>query len=148
MKSKWIFGVALAFFVACSDDEPCITGEVQFKNLEDLGCVNTPFQMTVTTDQEFELIRSQEDFDARIGGTCRPDIDWQGYDLIAGMKGLTNGIASIEKSLVKDCLNNRLVLRITFNLNATTIAPMVSFHALIPKIGNNEIIFVELIEKP
>ncbi len=145
-KICWVLGVAF-LVLSCGEDNACMTGEVSIKNLEDLGCFNTPFQMTVSTDKEFELIRSQEDFDLRIGGSCSPEVDWTSYDLVAGMKGLTNGLASINKSLVMDCHNNRLVLRITFNLNATTIAPIVSFHALIPKLRADESIFVELIVK-
>lgn len=143
----WVLGALTLLLASCSDDETCTTGEVMTMNLEDLGCVNTPYQMTVSSSNEFELIRSQEHFDNFITGSCKPVIDWQQYDLIAGMRSLSHGIASIDKSLVMDCLNNRLVLRITFNLNATTEAPRLSFHALIPKLSGNETIFVELIEK-
>ena len=46
---------------------------------------------------------------------------------------------------MKNCNNGQLSLTITFTLNATTEAPNVTYHTLVPKLGENEIINVSIV---
>ena len=133
----------LVIHPSCTSDD-CMTGEMPVLTLEELGCPNTLYQMQVFTDSEFVIISSQEDFNETISISCEPDIDWNEFDMIAGMKGLTQGVSAVDHSLVKNCQSNQLTLYITFRLNETLTAPIVSFHALIPKLSDEEHIVVKI----
>jgi hypothetical protein len=139
------FFFILAFCLTACSDEECITGGIEIRDIEDFGCGNTAFSMEVNTSNEFELIRNQDEFEMLVASNCSPDINWQEFDLIAGQRSFDRGVDSVVKSLVRDCLNNQVILRITFNLNDTTEAVTISFNTLIPKLSNDQLIFVEFI---
>lgn len=129
-----------------NDDDDCAPMILEITSLEnEYACVNTPYQMEIDLSEEFVIIRSQAVFDNLVTGSCTPEIDFEVYDLLIGKKGLTNGFESIDyDGLVKNCNNNELSLTITFVLNATTEAPNVTYHALVPKLAVNEVINVTI----
>lgn len=129
----------------CSDNADCSSGEIAVMDLEDFGCTNPAFTVTVMTLNEFELIRNQEDFDLHIAAKCQPNIDWVEHDLIAGMIELPNGFTSIEKTLIRNCSANELTLQINVKTNLTQVAPVVSFNAIIPKLRDEEALFVDFV---
>lgn len=129
--------------VSCSEDPECQEGTIEVSGLEERGCTNSPYNITVATLNEFELIRNQEDYDLFIDAKCNPDIDWFKYDLIAGMIGLNKSLAGIDKQLVMNCRTNRLILTFTFRVHQTQAAPIISFDALIPKLKDEQDFFVE-----
>ncbi|WP_298903036.1 hypothetical protein [uncultured Psychroserpens sp.] len=141
--------VILSFVLvsSCSDDDQCSPVVLDITSLEnEYGCINTPYQMDIDLTEEFIIIRSQEVFDDLVTGNCMPQIDFTAYDLLIGKKGLTNGFDSIVyDGLVKNCENGQLSLAVTFTLNATAEAPNVTYHALVPKLGVNDIINVSLV---
>lgn len=128
---------------SCTSDDSCNSGEVSIQDLQDFGCNNTAFSMTVATLNDFELIRTQEDYDRHISAKCTPLIDWTGSDMIAGMIQLNQGLSSIDKVLVMNCAQNTLTLSITIMTSATLDAPNVSFNAIIPKIKDEQNLFVD-----
>ncbi len=127
----------------CSDDGDCTSGTVDSMDLQEFGCTNPAFTINVMTLNEFELIRSQEDFDLHIVAKCQPDINWIENDLIAGMIQLPNGLASIDKDLIKNCSSNELTLQVNVKTNSSQVAPVVSFNAIIPKLKDEEALFVK-----
>lgn len=129
--------------MGCSDDGGCTSGTLNIMDLQEFGCVNPSFTVTVMTLNEFELIRNQEDFDLHIAAKCQPNINWAENDLIAGMLELPNGLASIEKDLIKNCSANELTLQVNVKTNLTQVAPSVSFNAIIPKLKDEEALFVK-----
>ena len=136
----------LVFCASCADDDQsCEFGETEVKCLEDFGCTNTAYLLSIHSSNEFELIRNQEEYDAMIDGSCNAQIDWNNYDLIVGMVGLTQGLEKIEKSLFNDCVLNQFRVTFTISLNQTTAAPQISYNAIIPKLGIDENVFVEVI---
>ena len=138
------FFVLVCCLVACTDEE-CMTGGIDIKDIESFGCGSSAFDMQVNTSNEFELIRNQDEFEMLVAANCSPDINWQEYDLIAGQRSFNRGVDSVVKSLVRDCLNNQVILRITFTLNDATEAVTIPFNTLIPKLSNDQLIFVEFI---
>jgi hypothetical protein len=58
--------------------------------------------------------------------------------------GLTSGNTSIEYELRDDCKEAVKVLKVTFNQNIATVAPNLTYHALIPKLGDDETIRVDI----
>ncbi len=138
-----LFAMLSAF--GCSDNDECSSGSLDILDLEDFGCSNPPFNITVATLNEFELIRNQEDYDFHVTGRCAPQINWQEYDLIAGTALLPKGLDSIDKSLIMDCSNNTLKLTFRIKLNLTQVAPSITFNAIIPKLKNEQDFFVEVL---
>lgn len=142
----FIFCITI-LMAACSDSDRCQDGRIEIVSLDDLGCVNSSFNMTVATVKEFELIRNQEDYNIFVDAKCNPEINWLESDLIAGMIGLQKGFYSIESELVMTCNTNRLLLTFTIQLNQTLVAPLISFNAIIPKLKDEQDFFVEVLIK-
>jgi hypothetical protein len=99
--------------------------------------------MEIDLSETFTVIRSSEDFNVRVTGSCNPEIDFEKYDLIIGKKGLTSGNVSIEYDFRTDCENNRSLLTVTFYQNITTVAPNLTFHVLVDKLETINNIEVE-----
>ena len=125
--------------------EDCNSTTEAVSCLDDFGCQNAAFQLSVESQQEFELIRSQEDFDNMVFGNCDVQVDWEEFDLVIGTIGLQSGLASIQKSLRKDCDTNQILLDITIITNSTALAPSITWQAVIPKLADDESLFVEIL---
>lgn len=142
----FVFG--LLFSCASSDNSTCEPMALPFTNLEtEYGCVNTKYFLynSVETDS-YIIIRNQNDFDTMTDDlTCRPQIDFETYDLVIGKKQLTSGNDSIQYEYIDNCIAKKL--KVTFLQNETLIAPNIIYHALIPKLSAQESIEVELIEE-
>jgi len=130
--------------ISCGSDSSCTEEEVPITDLSDLGCMNAPFTVSVQTLNEYEIIRNQEDYDLHIDAKCNPEIDWVRHDLIAGMVGLSRGLATIDKQLIMNCNTNRLVLTVDISTNITAVAPLISYNAIIPKLEGNQVFNLEV----
>ena len=129
--------------LGCDKEKECENLVLKTESLEKLyGCSDTRYSLECRLDNDYEIIRSQEKFLKFTTGTCRPEIDFQSYDLIVGKKGLTSGNSSIEYYLIEDCQEKIKILTVTFNQNIATVAPNLTYHALIPKLGDEETIKV------
>jgi hypothetical protein len=143
--------IIVIFFVlpmqSCLNDDDCSPIIIPITSLEDeYGCINTPYQMDIDLSEDFTIIRSQTVFDDLVTGTCLPQIDFEAFDLLIGKKALTSGFETINyNELVKNCDNAQLNLTVTFVRNATAVAPNASYHVLVPKLGENEVIFVDIL---
>jgi hypothetical protein len=146
MKSLVLLVGVLSFALLSSCSDSCETGEVDILGLEDLGCANPTYELKLLSNNEFEFIRNQSQFDELIVSSCDASIDWVNHDLIVGMARLTNGLSNIDKELVRDCKMNRLNLTFTISTNASLNAPEISFNALIPKVDNTEGLFVKIVK--
>ena len=110
---------------------------------EEYGCINTKYDLSIDLSENFTVIRTQNDFNTMVSGECQPNIDFDTYDLVIGKKGLTNGNDTISYVLIENCETLNLELTVTFNQNATTEAPNLTYHALIPKLIDAQTISVE-----
>ena len=137
--------LTIVTLVGCENEDECKNTTLKIESLENLyGCSDTRYGLECRLDNDYEIIRSQQKFQNFTTGTCRPEIDFQSYDLIVGKKGLTSGNSSIEYDLIKDCQKNIKILTVTFNQNMTTVAPNLTYHALVPKLGDEETIRVDI----
>lgn len=143
MRNFWIIVLSILFIVGCSKDE-CSTERQVAMCIEDLGCSNSSLQPRIDISKEFELIRSQEDFELAFDSTCPIDISWTGYDLVVGKTTLTSGLSGITKHTIMDCETNQLNLFIEIQTNLTTVAPEILWNALIPKLADNETLFIQI----
>lgn len=143
---KALFGMqVLILLFCCSSNNPetCDDTVIEIKSLEsEYGCENTKYQMDIALVNNYEIIRSQMSFDSLVSGSCKPQIDFITYDLVIGKKRLTSGNTSITYELVRDCKTKMLRLTVTFNQNITTVAPNLTYHALIPKLKDDETVEV------
>ena len=137
-----LFG-SLLIIASCSSDDGCTNEAMNVMDLMDFGCQNPVANVTVNSLNEFELIRSQEDYVAIVTDRCSPSVDWQQYDLVAGTVVLLRGLESIEKALRMNCELNRLELTFTIRLSITQEAPQITLNAVIPKLQDNVDIYVD-----
>ena len=128
-------------------EEPvCMPEPLETAQLEDLyGCVNTPYQMNIDLDNSFEIIRDTTAFQQWVSGNCLAPIDFGKYDLIIGKQFLTNGVSDIAYQYFRRCTPDIYLLEVRIALNATTEAPNVTYHTLIPKLAEQERVKVEVI---
>jgi len=151
MKQFFAFGWSFAIMtlmsgcVTCTGEEDCFNPELPVKSLEsEYGCPDTRHQLNIDLSQTHIIIRSQADFDRLVTGSCRPQIDFTTYDLLIGKKGLSSGNSSIKYTLQRDCKTNQAQLRVLFQQNPLTIAPNITYHALVPKLAPSEDVKVEI----
>lgn len=134
---------ALAALCACKDKDPkpttkvqpCTTQVLPVKSLEtEYGCTNTKFGLQISLpDEKYTVIRSQADFNSRVTGSCLPQIDFDAYDLIIGRKQLTSGSSSLSYQFEQRCQPSRKHLQVIIHEGMTADAPVVTYHALVPK---------------
>jgi len=84
-------------------------------------------------------------FQQGVMGTCKPDIDFERYDLILGKQFLTHGFSEIAYEYYQKCTAGEYLLEVRISLNATTEAPNITYHALVPKIGHGEAVRREVL---
>jgi hypothetical protein len=146
--------LAFALFSCNNDDDnnevnPCPTETtiIETTSLEtEYGCVNTENIMDINLPSgDFIIISSQQVFDNLVTEVCMPIIDFTTYDLVIGRQGLTSGYSSIRYELIEICQTGDQTLTVTFNLNPTTVAPTLTFHALIPKLEAAQELTVEIV---
>ena len=141
-----IISILFLGIFSCNNDDDCTDTILNTTSLEiEYGCTNTKYQMDIELSENFMIIRNQLDFTEFVSGTCQPAIDFSVYDLIIGKKRLANGNSSIDYELIENCETGSQNLIVTFNQNETTEAPNLTYHALIPKLGDEQELIVEII---
>jgi len=142
-----IISILFLGIISCnSDDDDCDDTILNITSLEiEYGCINTKYQMDIDLSENHMIIRNQLDFAEFVSGSCQPTIDFSVYDLVIGKKGLANGNSSIDYELIEDCKTGNQNLIVTFNQNETTEAPNLTYHALIPKLGDEQELNVDII---
>ena len=141
-----IISILFLGIISCkNDDDDCADTIINTTSLEiEYGCINTKYQMDIDLSENHMIIRNQLDFAEFVSGSCQPTIDFSVYDLVIGKKGLANGNSSIDYKLVENCETGNQNLIVTFNQNETTEAPNLTYHALIPKLGDEQGLNVEI----
>ncbi|MFK5889889.1 MAG: hypothetical protein QM486_04075 [Flavobacteriaceae bacterium] len=144
-----IISILFLGFYSCNNDNNCTDNVVNITSLEnEYGCTNTKYQMDIDLSDNYMIISNQLDFAEFVSGSCQPTIDFSIYDLVIGKKGLGNGNESIEYELIENCETENQSLTVTFNQNETTEeAPNLTYHALIPKLRNEQELNVEIVIK-
>jgi hypothetical protein len=128
----------------CTSDDDCVSGVNELSHLEDMGCANAVSNIQVMTTNEFELIRSQIEYESMVSARCDVLVDWEKYDLIIGTKPLARGLARLDRSISINCIRGQANLTFSIFLNATTVAQVITFDALIPKLMDSQDLFVDV----
>lgn len=140
----FIISLTILLFTTCEPKDDCNTpAPITPASLEsEYGCVNTPYETTIDLDDTHMIIRSQDVFDTMVTGSCTPDIDFTGFDLIIGRQQLNSGVEQIDYYYVNNGCNDQNYLNVQFIRNATTVAPILTYHALVPKLAPDETVTV------
>ncbi|MBG8556001.1 hypothetical protein [Hymenobacter guriensis] len=138
--------LALHSCIPCDGDmEPCANTPIPVTSLEkEYGCTNTPRQLSVALSQTYTIIRSQAEFEQQVTGECRPQIDFTKYDLVIGNQGSTSGSSTITYSYQRECETGQLQLSVLFTPGMTNDAPILTYHALVPKLAPTETVSVRV----
>lgn len=131
--------------VCGTEPEPCSNAALVVKSLEtEYGCQNTTRQLSINLSETYTVIRTQQEFEQQVTGSCRPQIDFATYDLVIGRKGLANGVGGINYTLQQDCNTSKLLLNVAISPSMTTEAPNITYHALIPKLAVGQEVGVQV----
>ena len=147
MNSRLLFLMILFFTLAScgDDDEVCQDTAIQTTSLEETyGCTDTKINLEIDLSNNYTVISNQAEFDERVTGECKPEIDFTTYDLIIGKEMLPSGNDSIDYQYIENCRANTFILIVTFNQNETLIAPDLTYHRLVPKIRGDAVVDVEI----
>ena len=141
-------GLVLCFFLSCNSDDSCENSRIVTNSLEEeYACNDTRYSLDISTTEEFEVITNLTEYKDKVTGTCDPSlIDFTQFDLIIGKIRLGSGNDSIEYSLIESCNEGRN-LYVTFIQNDAMIAPVVTYHVLVPKDEANKTIEVKIFKQ-
>lgn len=145
-KSILFLALTLMFFSCKKDDDGCTDTVVNTTSLEaEYGCTNTQYQMDIDLSETHTIIKNQQDFDVLVTGSCQPTIDFATYDLVIGKKQFTSGDVLIAYKLIESCETGNETLTVSFTTGVLTVAPNITYHALIPKLKDGQELNVEIV---
>lgn len=98
----------------------------------------------VDIQNDYILIRSKEAYDSIVRGDCHPTIDFSLYDLVIGKQSSGNENDTILYDLRRTCPDHELTLTVDVIQSAATRPDNVVYHALIPKLGDEETLKVKI----
>ncbi|TGE08289.1 hypothetical protein [Hymenobacter fodinae] len=141
-----ILALVVTGCVTCvGENEPCADATLPTTSLEkEYGCTDSRRQLSIGLDQTYTIIRNQADFDKLVTGSCHPQIDFTKYDLVIGNKGTASGSSSIAYTYARECETGQLKLRVKFTQGMTNDAPILTYHALVPKLAPQETVQVDV----
>ena len=139
-KMKNVILILLLFVsIACNHIKDC--EEIQLTT-HHFDCEMTWNSIDIQND--YIIIRSKEIYDTKVTGDCHPTIDFSLYDLVIGKQSSGNEIDTIKYDLRRTCPDNELTLTVDIIQSAATRPDNVVFHALIPKLGDEENLKVKI----
>ncbi|SFF77247.1 hypothetical protein SAMN04488033_10893 [Salegentibacter agarivorans] len=141
----WMLCMALCFLLSCNSDDSCENSRIAITSMEEeYACNDTRYSLDISTTEEFQLITNIAEYEDKITGTCDPTlIDFTNFDLIIGKVQLTSGNDAIDYSFIESCTEGRN-LYVTFIQNDAMIAPVITYHVLVPKAEANKNIEVRI----
>jgi hypothetical protein len=145
MRPKIIAGVLMLCLISSCKKDDCVEQTLIAKHLEsEYGCSNTKYTLNINLINSCTIVRDKVGFDTLLSGACHPNIDFAQYDLIIGRQSLVYLNDSIRYVFSTSCPGNELSLLVAFKQTSLTGPDNVVYHALIPKLGDNEILTVKL----
>ena len=139
MKNIILVSAFLFIIMACNQIKDC--EEIQLTT-QHFDCEMTWNSIDIQND--YTIIRSKEIYDSKVTGNCHPTIDFSLYDLVIGRQSSGNENDTIKYDLRRTCPDNELILTVDIIQSAATRPDNVVFHALIPKLGDEEILTVKI----
>jgi len=145
MKNSIIMAVFFFASVSCTKKDDCKETLLSIKHFEsEYGCENTKHTLLIDTVNACVVIRSKESYDELVSGICHPEINFSLYDLIIGKQSTGNWNDTILYDYRKTCPENNLTLTIEIVQSDLTLPDNVVYHALIPKLGDEETLYLNI----
>jgi hypothetical protein len=139
-----IITLLLSILSGCKKDD-CKETLLPLKNFEnEFGCINTKYTLLIDLTNNCTIIRSKADYDLKVTGNCHPTIDFSIFDLIIGRQSSGNENDTIKYDLRRICPSQELTLTVDIFQTDATRPDNVTYHALIPKLGDEETINVKI----
>jgi hypothetical protein len=140
-----IITISVFFLVVLSGCDKCKEKTMSAKQFEnEFGCVDTKHDLTVDLTDECIIIRSDEEFNSKVTGTCHPDIDFALYDLVIGKQSTANEVDTILYEYGTVCPDDELTLAVDIVQSLITTPDNVVYHALVPKLGDEQGVFINV----
>jgi hypothetical protein len=134
--------ILLSIFTYCKKND-CNEKLLTTKHLEsDYGCENTKYSLVVDLQNNGKIIRSKEAYDNEVTGPCHPDIDFSKYDLVIGKQSSGNENDTILYDYRSVCPNNEPTLTVDIIQSGATRPDNVVYHAIIPKLDDEETLHI------
>jgi len=134
--------ILISIFTSCKKND-CTEKILPAKHLEsDYGCENTKHSLVVDLQNNGKIIRSKEAYDSEVSGPCHPDIDFSKYDLVIGKQSSGNWNDTIYYDYRTTCPDNEPTLTVDIIQSLLTIPDNVVYHAIIPKLGDEETLHI------
>jgi len=108
----------------------------------EFGCVNTKYDLLINLNNSVTVIRNKDDYDTKVLGTCHPEIDFTAYDLIIGKQATTYRNDTILYDFRIACPEDELTISVNIIQSDVNVADAVVFHAMIPKLGDEEPLYI------
>lgn len=131
----------LLICMACNQKDDCQEVKLPIHHLD---CENLNTSPQINISNNYVIIRSRETYDAQVTGNCHPVVDFSRYDLLIGRQSSGNEVDTILYDLRRTCLNNELNLNVDIVQSGATRPDNVVYHALIPKLVDEETIRVKV----
>jgi len=145
MKYKILFSAFLICLLSCNKKDDCKEQPIALKHFEsDYGCADTRHTLSVNLNNNATIIRSKEAYDSQVSGSCHPEIDFALFDLVIGRQSSGNNNASITYDLRRTCPDKELTLTVDLIQGMATVPDNVVYHALIPKLGDEESLNIKI----
>lgn len=130
--------ILFSILLSCKKDH-CSEILIVTKHFEsEFGCENTKHTLDIDLNNDCTIIRSKSDYDSKVSGSCLADIDFSKYDLVIGKQSSGNSNDTILYDYRYKCPGNELTLTVDIVQTNITFPDNVTYHALIPKIGDEE----------
>jgi len=132
--------VLLCSLYSCLDEnEKCKDEILSTKHFEtEFGCIQTRFNLLIDLDNTYTVIRSNATYDELVSGICHPEIDFSKYDLVIGKQATGNLNDTVYYDYRRLCPDIDLTLTIDVITSDATQPSNITYHALIPKLGDEE----------
>jgi hypothetical protein len=146
MKYNILLSAFLICLLSCNKKDDCKEQSIAIKHFEsDYGCADTRHALTVNLNNSATIIRSKAEYDSQVSGSCHPEIDFSLFDLVIGQQSSGNSNASITYDLRRTCPEKELTLTVDIIQGLLTVPDNVVYHALIPKLGDEESLNIKII---
>lgn len=141
MKNIILIFTWLFVSISCDQNNDCEDMQVTIHHFD---CMNTKYTLKIDIQNDYTIIRSKETYDSKVTGDCHPTIDFSRYDLVIGRQSSGNENDTIKYDLRKTCPGNELTMTVDIIQSAATRPDNVVYHALIPKLGDEEAIKIKI----
>jgi hypothetical protein len=139
MKNTILLSAFLICILSFCKKDTCKEELIVIKHFEtDYGCPDTKFILQIDLTNNCTIIRSKEAYDGQVTGACHPAIDFSVYDLVIGKQSTGNSVDTILYDLRRTCPEKQLTLTVDIVQSALIQPATVTYHALIPKLGDEE----------